>query len=77
MAENNISYAEKLKNHRRSLHMIPELDRNLPETKKYLLSVLEKLDCSLNSSATAAYAHFSTEEQRILTVSGPIWTDFL
>ena len=47
MAENNISYAEKLKNHRRSLHMIPELDRNLPETKKYLLSVLEKLDCSL------------------------------
>ncbi len=47
MAENNISYAEKLKNHRRSLHRIPELDRNLPETKKYLLSVLEKLDCSL------------------------------
>ena len=40
-------YRELLREHRRSLHMIPELDRELPETKAYLLSVLEKLDCQL------------------------------
>ena len=37
-------YEELLKLHRRNLHMIPELDRDLPETKKYLLSVLEQLN---------------------------------
>lgn len=45
--ENQALYISKLRRHRRSLHMIPELDRELPETKKYLLSVLESLDCSL------------------------------
>lgn len=47
MNENNNSYLEKLTNHRRNLHMIPEIDRDLPETKAYLLSVLENLDCQL------------------------------
>lgn len=47
MTENNISYKEKLIAHRRNLHMIPELDRNLPKTKAYLLSVLKELDCTL------------------------------
>ncbi len=41
------TYAEKLKVHRRNLHMIPELGRDLPKTKAYLLSVLENLDCKL------------------------------
>lgn len=40
-------YLEKLKTHRRQLHQIPEIDRDLPETKAYLLSVLEQLDCEL------------------------------
>lgn len=40
-------YIEKLTAHRRALHMIPELDRELPLTKEYLLSVLEDLDCEL------------------------------
>ena len=40
-------YEELLKLHRRNLHMIPELDRDLPETKKYLLSVLEQLNCKM------------------------------
>ena len=43
----NCLYLEKLKTHRRNLHQIPELDRDLPETKAYLLSVLEQLDCEL------------------------------
>ena len=48
MTRLNINDAgELLRTHRRRLHMIPELDRELPETKGYLLSVLEKLDCEL------------------------------
>lgn len=43
----NEKYLEKLKTHRRQLHQIPEIDRDLPETKAYLLSVLEQLDCEL------------------------------
>ena len=43
----NEKYLEKLKTHRRHLHQIPEIDRDLPETKAYLLSVLEQLDCEL------------------------------
>ena len=41
------TYEEKLRNHRRALHQIPEIDRDLPETKAYLMSVLQDLDCSL------------------------------
>ena len=42
-----LNYQEKLTAHRRNLHMIPEIDRDLPETKVYLMSVLQELDCSL------------------------------
>lgn len=41
------SYASTLKKHRRALHRIPELGRELPETKKYLVSVLEQLNCRM------------------------------
>lgn len=41
------NYAENLKKHRRSLHMIPELGRDLPKTKQYLISVLEQLNCKM------------------------------
>ena len=47
MAYKGLSYAELLKTHRRNLHMIPELDRDLPKTKDYLLNVLLDLDCEL------------------------------
>lgn len=40
-------YEEKLKKHRRVLHSIPELDRDLPKTKEYILSILEKTNCTL------------------------------
>ncbi len=43
---NNI-YEEKLKTHRRNLHKIPELSRDLPKTKAYLVSVLEQLNCKM------------------------------
>lgn len=41
------NYGELLKKHRQNLHMIPELGRDLPETKNYLLSILNQLDCEL------------------------------
>lgn len=47
MIFNTALYIDKLTKHRRNLHRIPELNRDLPKTKSYLLSVLEKLDCTL------------------------------
>lgn len=47
MTDNSNVYLDKLTKHRRNLHMIPELNRELPKTKEYLMSVLEKLDCTL------------------------------
>lgn len=47
MTYQNHPYAEILKNHRRNLHMIPELDRHLPKTKAYLLNTLKDLNCKL------------------------------
>lgn len=41
------NYEELLKIHRRNLHKIPELGRDLPKTKQYLLSVLEQLNCKM------------------------------
>lgn len=35
--------------HRRALHQIPELDRDLPETMAYLRKVLTPLGCTLSS----------------------------
>lgn len=35
-------------NHRRTLHRIPELDHQLPETTAYVHSVLEKLPCAVS-----------------------------
>jgi len=43
----NDIYQQKLTTHRRELHKIPELRRQLPKTKEYLLSVLETLDCEI------------------------------
>ena len=41
------NYEELLRTHRRNLHMIPELSRDLPKTKQYLVSVLEQLSCRM------------------------------
>ena len=46
MSDNSL-YLQRATAHRRNLHRIPELDRELPETKAYLLSVLKNLDCEL------------------------------
>ena len=40
-----MDYQELLTKHRRELHRIPELSRDLPETKKYIKNVLSELDC--------------------------------
>lgn len=37
MTFDKIIYTDKLTEHRRNLHMIPELNRDLPKTKAYLL----------------------------------------
>ncbi len=34
--------------HRRALHQIPELDRDLPETLAYLRRVLSPMKCTLS-----------------------------
>lgn len=60
-------YLALLTKHRRALHQIPELDRHLPKTKQYLLSVLEQLDCQLTflcDSGICAFFDRGREETR-------------
>ncbi len=42
-----MSNLQQLTLHRRKLHKIPELSKNLPETKAYVKSVLRALDCEI------------------------------
>lgn len=44
--------------HRRALHQIPELDRDLPETLAYLRKVLTPLGCTLSSPIPGALCAF-------------------
>ena len=44
--------------HRRALHQIPELDRDLPETLAYLRKVLTPLGCALSSPIPGALCAF-------------------
>lgn len=44
--------------HRRALHQIPELDRDLPETMAYLRKVLTPLGCTLSSPIPGALCAF-------------------
>ena len=44
--------------HRRALHQIPELDRDLPETMAYLRKVLTPLGCALSSPFRGLCAPF-------------------
>lgn len=44
--------------HRRNLHQIPELDRQLPETTAYVRSVLEPLDGELSTPAESSVCIF-------------------
>ena len=80
----NEKYLEKLKTHRRHLHQIPEIDRDLPETKAYLLSVLEQLDCELTFlCGSGICAWFDSLRwrfpvmPRIPSPSVPTWMDCL
>lgn len=40
-------WKQRLREHRRQLHKIPELGDDLPKTKEYLISVLSGLDCEI------------------------------
>lgn len=65
MAYEDHAYSELLKTHRRNLHMIPELDRDLPRTKEYIVDILSRLDCSLTylcGSGVCAYFDKGKEE---------------
>lgn len=42
-----MDYLQQLTLHRRELHKIPEVNRELPKTKAYLRSVLDTLDCEI------------------------------
>lgn len=45
--------------HRRELHKIPEISRDLPKTKAYIKSVLETLDCQVfEVMESGLYAYF-------------------
>lgn len=44
--------------HRRALHRIPELDDQLPETVRYVRSVLEPLGCALSSPIPGSVCAF-------------------
>lgn len=44
--------------HRRALHQVPELDRDLPETLRYLEEVLRPLDCTLSRPIPGALCAF-------------------
>lgn len=73
----NENYLEKLKTHRRHLHQIPEIDRDLPETKAYLLSVLEQLDCELTFLCGSGICAWFDGEPQIPSPSVPTWMDCL
>lgn len=49
--------------HRRALHQIPELDRQLPETVRYVRSVLEPLGCALSSPTPSSVCAFFDAEK--------------
>lgn len=45
--DQKMTILEQITKFRRDLHRIPELSRDLPKTKAYIFSVLEKLDCEI------------------------------
>ena len=49
---------ERLVRFRRDLHRIPELDRDLPETTKYIKKVLEPLPCEIVPAGDAGFCAF-------------------
>jgi hippurate hydrolase len=48
--EANASMADRLTEHRRTLHRIPELDFELPKTRAYIKGVLAKLPCEITAA---------------------------
>ena len=47
-----------IRDDRRALHQIPELDRNLPETFAYLNGLLSGLNCRVFSPVTGSLCAF-------------------
>lgn len=59
-----MDYLEQLTLHRRELHKIPEISRDLPKTKAYIRSVLETLDCQIfEVMESGLYAYFDRGQQ--------------
>ncbi|MCB6993488.1 amidohydrolase [bacterium 210820-DFI.6.37] len=60
-----MDYLQQLTLHRRELHKIPELSRDLPKTKAYIMSVLTALDCQVfEVMESGVYAYFDRGQQR-------------
>lgn len=51
-------WRERLKEHRRQLHRIPELGDDLPKTKAYLMSVLSGLSCEITEVMNSGLVAF-------------------
>lgn len=49
--------------HRRELHKIPELDRDLPKTKTYIKTILNTLDCKVFDVAGGICAYFDRSSE--------------
>lgn len=58
---------EQLTLHRRQLHKIPELCRDLPKTKAYVKSVLQELDCQIfEVLESGLYAYFDRGKSKTI-----------
>lgn len=67
MINNSTTYRESLIRHRRNLHMIPEIGRELPKTKEYLVSVLQELACTMTFLCdTGVCAFFDKGQQETI-----------
>ncbi len=58
---------KKLTRFRRDLHRIPEVSRDLPKTKKYLLSVLKTLDCEITEVMESGICAYFDRGQPVTT----------
>ena len=67
MINNSTTYRESLVKHRRNLHKIPEIGRELPETREYLISVLQELGCTMTFLCdTGICAYFDKGQQETI-----------
>lgn len=58
---------EQITKFRRDLHKIPEISRNLPKTKEYILSVLEHMDCEITEVMESGLCAYFDRGQSVTT----------